>query len=260
MASLSKVILIGNLGSEPDVKYTPDGKAVTSFRIATNHRYTTSAGESREETDWFRVTVWGKQAESCNQFLTKGQQVYVDGRLHASNWQEQDGQMSTSLEVTADRVGFLNRTAAEASLPGEGELEPRDLPFDPSEGVGRVILIGNLGSDPEMRYTPSGKAVTSFRMATNRRYTTSAGESKEETDWFRITVWGRQAESCNQFLSKGRQVYVEGRLHARNWEGQDGQMRTSLDVTADRVLFLGRQVPVSLPEEGALEPGDLPFD
>ena len=126
--------------------------------------------------------------------------------------------------------------------------------------LSKVILVGNLGSDPEMRYTPNGKAVTSFRMATNRRYTTSAGESREETDWFRITVWGKQAEQCNQFLSKGKQVYVEGRLHARNWEGQDGQTRTSLEVTADRVLFLSRQAPVSLPEEGELEPGDLPFD
>jgi single-strand DNA-binding protein len=126
--------------------------------------------------------------------------------------------------------------------------------------LSKVILIGNLGSDPEMRFTPDGKAVTSFRMATNRRYTTSAGESREETDWFRISVWGKQAEQCNQFLSKGRQVYVEGRLHARNWEGQDGQTRTSLEVTADRVLFLGKQAPVSLPEEGEVEPEDLPFE
>ena len=126
--------------------------------------------------------------------------------------------------------------------------------------LSKVILIGNLGSDPEMRYTPDGKAVTSFRMATNRRYTTLAGETREETDWFRITVWGKQAESCNQFLTKGRQVYVEGRLHARNWEGQDGQTRTNLEVTADRVLFLGGKALAALPEEGELEPGDLPFE
>jgi len=126
--------------------------------------------------------------------------------------------------------------------------------------LSKVILVGNLGSDPEMRYTPNGKAVTSFRMATNRRYTTSAGETREETDWFRVSVWGKQAEQCNQFLSKGGQVYVEGRLHARNWEGQDGQTRTSLEVTAEHVLFLGKRAPVPLPEEGELEPEDLPFD
>ncbi len=127
-------------------------------------------------------------------------------------------------------------------------------------GLSKVILIGNLGSDPEMRYTPNGKAVTSFRMATSRRYTTASGESKEETEWFRVSVWGKQAEQCNQFLSKGRQVYVEGRLRTRSWEGQDGQMRTSLEVTAERVLFLGTRAPVSLPEEGEIEPEDLPFD
>lgn len=126
--------------------------------------------------------------------------------------------------------------------------------------LSKVILIGNLGSDPEMRFTPDGKAVTSFRMATNRRYTTSAGGNVEETDWFRISVWGKQGEACNQFLKKGRQVYVEGRLHARNWQGQDGQMRTSLEVTADRVLFLSRQAVASLSEEGDIEPEDLPFD
>ncbi|MEA3442074.1 MAG: single-stranded DNA-binding protein [Chloroflexota bacterium] len=126
--------------------------------------------------------------------------------------------------------------------------------------LSKVILIGNLGSEPEMRFTPDGKPVTSFRMATNRRYTTSAGESREETDWFRITVWGKQAEQCNQFLTKGRQVYVEGRFHARNWEGQDGQTRTSLEVTADRVLFLERRTSTSIPEEGEIEPGDLAFE
>jgi single-strand DNA-binding protein len=126
--------------------------------------------------------------------------------------------------------------------------------------LNKIMLIGNVGSDPEMRYTPNGKAVTSFRMATNRRYTTSSGESKEETEWFRVNVWGKQAESCNQFLSKGKRVYVEGRLRSQNWEGQDGQMRTSLEVSANRVIFLDRAASVSLPEEGGLEPEDLPFD
>jgi single-strand DNA-binding protein len=126
--------------------------------------------------------------------------------------------------------------------------------------LSKVILIGNLGSDPEMRYTPDGKAVTTFRMATNRKYTTTGGETREETDWFRITVWGKQAEQCNQFLRKGRRVYVDGRFHARSWEGQDGQMRTSLEVTADCVRFLDKAAPVSLAEEGELEPEDLPFE
>jgi len=126
--------------------------------------------------------------------------------------------------------------------------------------LNKIMLIGNVGSDPEMRYTPNGKAVTSFRMATNYRYAGSDGERREETEWFRVSVWGRQAESCNQFLSKGKRIYVEGRLHSRSWEGQDGQMRTNLEVSANRVIFLDRVAPGSLPEEGELEPQDLPFD
>jgi len=98
-------------------------------------------------------------------------------------------------------------------------------------------------------------------MATNYRYTTSAGETREETDWFRITVWGRQAEQCNQYLSKGQQAYVEGRLHARNWQGQDGQTRTSLEVTANRVLFLGKAMgTATLPDEGDIVPDEMPFE
>jgi len=126
--------------------------------------------------------------------------------------------------------------------------------------LNKITLIGNVGSDPEMRYTPNGKAVTSFRMATNYRYNGPDGERREETEWFRVNVWGKQAESCNQFLSKGKRVYVEGRLRSRNWEGQDGQMRTSLEVSANRVIFLDRTAAASLPEEGELEPEDLPFD
>jgi len=126
--------------------------------------------------------------------------------------------------------------------------------------LNKIILIGNVGSDPEMRYTPNGKAVTSFRLATNYRYNGADGERKEETEWFRVSVWGRQAESCNQFLSKGRRAYVEGRLRSRNWEGQDGQMRTSLEVSANRVIFLDKTAVASIPEEGDLEPEDLPFD
>jgi len=126
--------------------------------------------------------------------------------------------------------------------------------------LNKVMIIGNAGADPEMRFTPKGAAVTSFTVATNRRYMTADGENKEETEWFRVVVWGKQAESCNQFVSKGDQVYVEGRLCTRNWEGQDGQKRVSVEVVANRVLFLGKRSAGSFPEGGELEPGDLPAD
>ena len=124
-----------------------------------------------------------------------------------------------------------------------------------------IILAGNLGKDPEMRYTPGGQAVTTLSVASNRTYTDSSGNQVKQTIWFRVSVWGKQAEQCNQFLTKGQQVYVEGRLHARNWQGQDGQMRTSLEVTANRVVFLGRASgTATLPDEGDIAPSDIPFE
>ena len=140
MASLNKVMIIGNLGSEPEMRYTPNGRPVTSFRVATNRVYTTPEGERREETEWFSVVAWNKLAEQCNQFLTKGRLVYAEGRLHTRTWESQDGQKHYRTEIIANRVTFLDRQAA-ASLPeegveeagvggaGVGELEPEDIPF-----------------------------------------------------------------------------------------------------------------------------------
>ena len=121
----------------------------------------------------------------------------------------------------------------------------------------KVILVGNLGRDPEMRYTPSGQAVTNLSVATNRTYTDSSGNQVKETVWFRVAVWGKQAETCHQYLRKGRQVLVEGRLtpdendNPRIWTAQDGTPRASYEVTAQTVRFLGgREEAGMIPEEG----------
>ena len=106
--------------------------------------------------------------------------------------------------------------------------------------MNKIIVIGNLGRDPEMRYTPNGATVTSFSVASNRRYTTANGEQREETEWFNVSAWGRLAETCNQYLTKGQQVYVEGRLRSRSYQGNDGQMRFSNDITLTEMQMLGR--------------------
>ena len=105
-------------------------------------------------------------------------------------------------------------------------------------GLNKMLVIGNLGGDPEMRYTPNGDPVTSFSVATNRRYTTRDGEQREETEWFRVTTWRQLAEQCNQYLTKGRRVYVEGRLKTSTWTGQDGQTRITVEIDANQVVFL----------------------
>lgn len=102
----------------------------------------------------------------------------------------------------------------------------------------KTLLIGNLTRDPELRYVPSGTAVATFTLAVNRVYTTQAGEKKEEASFIRVVVWGRRAEVCGEYLSKGSPVFVEGRLQSRNWETQDGQKRSTIEVIADNVQFL----------------------
>jgi len=131
-------------------------------------------------------------------------------------------------------------------------------------GLNKVMIIGNVGTEPEMRYTANGNPVTTFRIATSRNYTTPEGERKEETEWFSVVTWSRLAENCSQFLQKGRRAYVEGRLRTRSWDGPDGQRRFRTEVIANSVLFLDRAQAAALPEEepvqDLIEPEDLPLE
>jgi single-strand DNA-binding protein len=134
----------------------------------------------------------------------------------------------------------------------------------------KIIIIGNLGRDPEMRYTPSGQAVTNFNVATNRQYTGADNQMVKETIWFRVSVWGRQAETCNQYLRQGSRVLVEGRLTAdpatggpRVWTRQDGTPGASFEISSNMVKFLStRQEDEALQASGSLdqqEEDDIPF-
>jgi len=107
--------------------------------------------------------------------------------------------------------------------------------------LNKIIVIGNTGSDPEMRFTPDGKPVTNFSLATNRTYTGADGEKVEKTTWFKVTCWNKLAETVNQYLAKGRQVYVEGRVELQEWEGEDGTKRSSMGIIANSVVFLGKR-------------------
>lgn len=120
----------------------------------------------------------------------------------------------------------------------------------------KVTLIGRLGRDPEMRYTPDGTPVTSFSVATDRRWTDANGQQQQRTVWFRVTAWRRLAETCNQYLSKGSQVFIEGELaEPKPYQGRDGEWRASLDVTAYTVKFLGGRGESAAPAPGVEEGG-----
>ncbi len=107
--------------------------------------------------------------------------------------------------------------------------------------MNKIIIVGNVGRDPEMRYSTSGNPMTSFSVASSRRYTTAAGEQREETEWFNCTAFGRLADVCNQYLSRGQKIYVEGRLRSRQYDRRDGTPGFSLDVTVNDVQFMGRR-------------------
>lgn len=119
--------------------------------------------------------------------------------------------------------------------------------------LNKVILIGNLTKDPELRYTPNGVAVATFSIATNRGWTTEAGEKKEETEFHRIVAWNKLAELCSQLLTKGRKVFVEGRLQTRSWETKEGQQRTSTEIVIDDMIILDSKRTEGSGESGSYE-------
>jgi len=130
-----------------------------------------------------------------------------------------------------------------------------------SRGLNKVMIIGNLGRDPEMRYTPSGKPVTTFSVATSRSWNTSDGEKREETEWFNVVAWSSLAEICKQFLTKGQQVYIEGRMQTRHWEDQEGNKHTSVEIVANEMIILSerRESGEASAESDSIEEDEFPF-
>jgi single-strand DNA-binding protein len=130
-------------------------------------------------------------------------------------------------------------------------------------GLNKVMIIGQLGRDPEMRYTPSGRPVTSFSVATTRSWTSGDGDRREETEWFNVVAWGNLAEICKQYLRKGQSVYVEGRLQTRGWDDQDGKKHFRTELVASEMIILGdrRSEPSDegMVAEAPVEEEEFPF-
>ena len=129
-----------------------------------------------------------------------------------------------------------------------------------SRGLNKIMVIGRLGRDPEMRYTPSGRPVTSFTVATSRSWNTSEGERRVETEWFNVVAWGNLAEICKQHLTKGQQVYIEGRLQTRNWDDAEGNKHTSVEIVANEMIMLSeRREAEGTSDAEAPEEDEFPF-
>ncbi|RKX64912.1 MAG: single-stranded DNA-binding protein [Thermodesulfobacteriota bacterium] len=126
--------------------------------------------------------------------------------------------------------------------------------------INKVILIGHLGADPELRYTPNGTPVANFRIATTERWTNKQGERMESTEWHRIVAWGKLGEFCGQYLNKGKQVYIEGRLRTRSWEDKDGKKQWTTEIIAQRLQLLGKPEKSSTPPEELAAPEEVPSE
>ncbi len=120
-----------------------------------------------------------------------------------------------------------------------------------SRGLNKVMIIGHLGRDPEMRYTPSGKPVTTFTVAVSRSWNSGDGERHSETEWFNVVAWGNLAETCKQYLNKGQQVYIDGRLQTRRWDDKEGVKHTSVEIVANEMIMLDRRESSSHPQEAS---------
>jgi single-strand DNA-binding protein len=129
-----------------------------------------------------------------------------------------------------------------------------------SRGLNKVMIIGHLGREPEMRYTPSGRPVSSFSVATTRSWNAPDGERREETEWFNVVAWGNLAEICKQYLSKGQQVYLEGRLQTRRWEDQEGKKHFTTEVVANEMIMLGERPARSSAGDGSAPAQEPPVE
>jgi len=230
---MNRATIIGFVEREPEVRCAADGQSVASFPVSTRRRWTTNAGETRESTEWFNVVAWGRMAEIAGRYLSLNQRLFAEGHLQTRSWEDASGQRQVRTELVAGRLIPMGGMQPALDGSGGGGTE------DESQCLNRVSIIGNLGRDPEMRYTPGGQAVTWFSLAATRSWSTTNGDRREVTEWFNVAAWGSLAEICHQHLSKGRRVYVEGELRTRVWEQPEGTRHHRTELVANEMIMLG---------------------
>jgi single-strand DNA-binding protein len=245
---MNKVMIIGFVERDPEMRRTASRQPVASFPVSTNRRWTTNSGEAREATEWFNIVAWGDLAEAAARLVQKDQRIYAEGYLQSRSWEDTDGQRHVRTEMVASRM--IPMDDREAIATRNPAMENEETPLC----LNRVMVIGNLGRDPEMRYTPEGQALTSFSLATTRTWTSAIGGRRDSTEWFNVVSWGSLAEICNQYLTKGRRVYIEGELRTRGWQQPDGKKHFRTELVANEMIMLGPR-PKSRPDDH--EPGEF---
>ncbi len=251
---MNKAMIIGFVEEEPEIRTATNGQPVTAFTVSTSRRWTTSIGEDRESTEWFNIVAWGSLAEATQQRVRKNQRIYAEGHLQTRSWEDAEGQRQFRTELVASKLIPMDDRETIAREDPETQSEETPLCLN------RVMVIGNLGRDPEMRYTPGGQAVTSFSLAATRNWTTANGGRRDATEWFNVVSWGSLAEICNQYLTRGRRVYVEGELRTRGWEQPDGRKHFRTELVANEMIMLGPRPPSDGADHASrFDDDELPF-
>lgn len=232
---LNNVFMVGTLTQAPELRYTPGGLAILELNLAGNDHVLGDDDVMRELAWYHRVTVFGSQGESLVNQLEAGTPVLAEGRLNYRSWEAEDGSRRSSLDVVASRVEVLTfgpRTDDATVTDARNQHRLRDA-------LNEVMIIGNLTRDAELRYTPSGHAVTRFGVAVNERYRDRSGQDQESTHFVDVNVWRELAEACGE-LAKGDPVFAIGRLVNDSWTDRDGNKRYTTRIEASRVEFLTR--------------------
>ena len=231
----NSVQLIGSLTQKPEMKYTAGGLAILELQLAGSDHIIGNDGQPRDLTWYQRVSVFGKQAEYLSEQLDAGTPVFIEGRLNYRTWDDQSGQKRSALGVNAVRVEALthgprkdNATLTDAR--GQERL---------LNALNQVTVIGNLIKDAELRYTPSGDAVTRFVVAINEQYRDRNGQDQESVHFVEVNVWRDLAEAAAE-LGKGDPVFVVGRLTTDNWTDKEGNRQYKDKLEGSRIEYLTR--------------------
>ena len=232
---LNNVFLAGTLTQAPELRYTPGGLAILEMNLGGNDFVVGDDNQSRELAWYHRVTVFGAAAENLANQVQVGTPIFVEGALNYRNWESPEGQKRSSIDIKAQRVEVLSFGARK----GDSTVVDTKGQHRLKNALNEVIAIGNLTRDAELRYTPSGSAVTRFSIAVNERYRDKSGADQEKTHYVDVNVWRELAEGCGD-LKKGDAVFVIGRLVNDSWTDQEGNKRYTTRVEGSRVEFLTR--------------------
>lgn len=237
MYSLNRVKLIGYIMENPEVRSLANGTEVCDINLKVISKIKKDNG-SFDSTSFHTVTCWRNLASILGQYSKEGSQIFVEGRLKTDTWDGEDGKKRYKTKIVADNLILL--TPKNGGFPA---LQSNTF----STGLNEVELIGNLTKAIEVRQTPSGLTVGNSSLATNRKWKNmNTDEFQEETEFHNLVLWNELAINGEKELTKGRKIYLKGRMQTRSWDSPEGEKKYTTEVIAESISILGNEAPLSV--------------